>query len=478
MASPIHPTDRRARARRRAAGYVIALVVVALTTLATRMLGLAWLADADVVLAYLVAITIVAVRFGIGPAILAAAASVALFDWFFIPPFYTFTVESSRHLVTFAMMFVVGIFVSGVATRLQRHEADAVERERRTHALLALTRATAAAGDADEVATSLATHARAAFEREADVVLGDAPPPTSPPAAGDLVVPLISQSRAEGTLVLRQPTGAPPEPLAPHERELADAFARQAATALERLRLADDARATALRRRTEELRAALLSAVSHDLRTPLATITGGATTLLQDDAPPSEGDRRLLLEAIAAQAFHLERLVTSLLDMTRVEGGVLTLRREWIPVEELIGSAAAATRALLAPRQVRTDIALDLPMLHVDPALFEQVVVNLLENAARHTPPSAAVTVAASVGSDGLVLAVSDDGPGLPADIDVFEKFVRGPGSRAGGLGLGLAICRGIVEAHGGRIVADRAARGARFVITLPVPPPPPTEAA
>jgi two-component system sensor histidine kinase KdpD len=261
--------------------------------------------------------------------------------------------------------------------------------------------------------------------------------------------------------------------LDPAQRELADAFAQQTAATLERLRLAEQARQAALSRRTEELRAALLSAVSHDLRTPLGAITGAATTLMENAAASlSDADRAALLTSIAEQGFALERLVSSLLDMTRVEAGAIVLRREWVPVEELVGTALARVGTLLGQRTVTTDLAPNVPLLHVDPVLFEQVVANLLDNAAKHTGPTSRIRIDATSDKAGVELAVVDDGPGLPEGIDIFEKFVRGPGQRGGGLGLGLAICKSIVDAHGGTIRAQSPIDGgARFTIRLAPPP-------
>lgn len=340
---------------RRIGRHALAALLVALTTAIAGLLSLDRLAEADIVLMYLLAITATAALYGLEPAIVAAALSVAAFDWFFVPPFHTFTVESSRHLLTFGMMFAVGVFVSGVATRLRQQR----------------------------------------FEAE-------------------------------------------------------------------------------VRRRTDEVRGALLSAVSHDLRTPLAAIAGAATALQQDNAPLPDADRRALLDSIAGQAFHLERLVSELLDMTRVEAGAFALRKEWVPAEEIVGSALERMRAQLGSREVRTELAADLPLLHVDPVLFEQVLVNLLDNVARHTPATTNVLVSARrLGAD-VELSVADDGPGLPPGVAVFEKLVRGPGAQGGGLGLGLAICKSVVEAHGGTIAAAPGSRGARIVIALPLPPAPP----
>jgi two-component system, OmpR family, sensor histidine kinase KdpD len=501
------PRSRAATARA-LARMMAASALVAVATLITWAFGLERLAEADVVLVYLVVITIAAVRFGRGASILAAALSVAAFDFFFVRPFFTFSIADARHALTFAMMFVVGLFVSTVAARLRRQELEASSRERRTQSVLALTNATAAAQHAIEVAVSLSEHAAAAFQRETAVLLpndrGDLVARASVgigglqqpelrvaqwvsqhgrpagrgtdtlPESVTLALPLASRATVEGVLVLLVKDSNDISVLDASQRELADAFARQTAAALERLRLSEAARVAALKMRTEEMRTSLLSSVSHDLRTPLGAITGAATTLLEDSASLPEKDRRALLESVAEQGFALERLVASLLDMTRVESGALVLRREWIPVDELVGSALARTRPRLDPRTVRTQLD-DVPLLHVDPILFEQVLVNLLDNEAKYTPPESTIEITARVSGGAIELCIVDDGPGLPGGVDIFEKFVRGPGTNAGGLGLGLAICKSVVDAHGGTITgATRATGGACFTVRLPVPPTPP----
>ena len=295
------------------------------------------------------------------------------------------------------------------------------------------------------------------------------------PGSVILALPLATESSVEGVLAVLVPNPTDPSVLDPAQRELADAFARQTGAAIQRLRLAEDARTTALNRRTEEMRSSLLSTVSHDLRTPLGAITGATTTLIEELETMSNSDKRVLLDAIANQGFHLERLVGSLLDMTRVESGALVLRREWVPVEEVVGSAIERVRARIGSRQMKTALAGDMPLLHVDAVLFEQVIVNLLDNATKYTTENASIEIGARVDDNGVEVSVSDDGPGLPEGIDVFEKFVRGSKVPGGGVGLGLAICRGIVEAHGGSITGEtRSEGGARFVIRLAPPPQPP----
>ncbi len=228
-----------------------------------------------------------------------------------------------------------------------------------------------------------------------------------------------------------------------------------------------------LRARTEEMRSSLLSAVSHDLRTPLAVITGAATTLRQD--PPSLGPERKaeLLETICEEAARLERLVRNLLDMTRLQSGALQVRREWVPLEEIIGSALGRLDDQLAGRPIHTDLPSDLPLSYVDPVLMEQVFVNLLENAAKYTPEGTPVEITARPSGAALEIEIADHGPGVAVDAGsrIFEKFSRGQHGDVPGVGLGLAICRGVVEVHEGTLVAEnRPGGGAVFRIRIPLP--------
>jgi two-component system sensor histidine kinase KdpD len=225
----------------------------------------------------------------------------------------------------------------------------------------------------------------------------------------------------------------------------------------------------------ERLRHTLLGSVSHDLRTPLAAITGAATALVREGALDAE-TRRDLLETISEESHRLNQLVTNLLDMTRLEAGPLRLSRDWLPVEEVVGSALARMELRLPAARVVTSLRADLPLVPVDAMLVEQLLVNLLENAAKYAGPESHVHVGARAEAGGVLVEIRDDGPGLPAGCEdrIFEKFYRGP-SHERGFGLGLAICRAIVTAHGGRIWAENASpQGAVFRFTLPVGEQPP----
>lgn len=497
--SPPHRAERPAHSNWRAYAWAFALVAVAT---AVSAVGSAAFGLPDIVMLYLLVIMIVASRFGRGPSVLAAFLSVASYDFFFIPPYYTLTVSDVRHMLTFLVMFLTGLVISGLTLRIRRQEQQARSREEQTSALYALSRELAAAPDEQRVCEAVARHAAEVFQRPAAVLLArDAGMPEIIAAAGDIryddperavarwvleherpagfgtetlpgsrvmCIPLRSGAAALGVLALGETTV---QDRWSDDRHFVDAYVRQAGMALERAQLAEDAKTQALRARTEEMRSSLLSTVSHDLRTPLAAITGAATTLLDTSARMADAQRRDLLEAIYEEAERLERLVSNLLDMTRVESGSLNVKREWVPLEEIVVSALTRLEGRLEGRAIRTDIPDDLPLISVDPILIEQVFVNLLDNIAKYTPEKSGVDIRARAADNALVVAVDDHGPGLPegAEQRVFEKFFCGPRTR-GGVGLGLAICRGIVEAHGGKLVAEnRDGGGATFRMELPI---------
>lgn len=478
-----------------------ASLVVATTGLAVAVRAVFPVPDLEML--YLLAVMAAAVRFGRGPSIVAAAVSVAAYDFFFVPPFHTFAVADARYLLTFAMMFGVGLLLSELTARIRRQERDALSREERTAALYALSRDLGVADGPAEVASVVARHAADVFDaqsftllpgEEGDVVVAASSPPDAMldpkersvarwalehgrvsglgtdtlPGSKTICAPLRVGAEPLAVLAL-----APRDGVAPgmEQREFLEALGRQAAFAFERVRLAEQARAAALRAKAEEMRSSLLSAVSHDLRTPLASITGAATSLRDDDrlAPDT---RRELVVAICDEADRLERLVANLLDMTRLESGGLALRREWVPLEEMVGSALTRLESKLGARPVSVVLPAGLPLLSVDPVLFEQVFVNLLENAAKYTPSASAIDITARREGPTVVVEISDHGPGLPAGgaTRVFEKFYRGTHAGVGGVGLGLPICKGIVEAHGGTIGAeDRPGGGATFRVTIPL---------
>ena len=519
---PGAPPPPTAPARRSAAGaYARALAIVAAVTLLSLPLR-SWLEPSNLAMLYLLGVAVAATTCGRGPSIVAAIVSVATFDFTFVPPYHTFAVSDVQYLVTFAVMLVVALALSTLALRLREQAELARGREARTAALHRLSRDLAGVPDASRMGERIVHAVGETFGGAAILMLPDADGRLSVragdeagfgdpahergvaqwafdndqpagrgtdtlPSAFGLYLPMSTATGPVGVLGAR-PAGVQ----LPDSLRFLQTFARQAAISLERARLAADAERARVETETERARSALLASVSHDLRTPLAVITGTATTLLSPEAPMEPGTRRELLETIADESARLGRLVEDLLQMTRLEAGVPP-HLEWVPVEELVGSALARTDGVLKGHAVETSIAPGLPLVRVDDVLATQAIVHLLENAARYTPPGTAVEVAARREEGWLVIEVSDRGPGLaPGDeTRVFEKFwragaaaesARKPGAPAG-TGLGLAICRAIIESHGGSVEAGhRPGGGARFTLRLPaseaVPEAPPAEEA
>ena len=490
--------------------YLLAAVLVAAVTGIS--LGLAHAFQVpDLEVLFLVAVLVAAIRLGRGPAVLAAALGVAAYDFFLVPPRFTFAVADTRYVLTFAMMFGVGLLVSELTARIRRQERGAIQRESRTAALYALSRDLGAADDLDGSARAIVRHAGQLFDARAFLLLpgadgvpsvvashpeGAALDPKENgvarwafehsrvaglgtdtlPGSGSLSAPLVAGTSVVGVLAIEPRTG---RGLDREPREWLDALGRQAAFALARLRLSEEARSAALRAKTEELRSSLLSAVSHDLRTPLAAITGAASALRDDGTLPTE-TRDELVTSICDQAVRLERLVANLLDMTRLDSGSVELVREWVPIEEVIVAAIAQLETRLGDREVRLDVPTDVPLVSVDPVLLEQLFVNLLENATKYAGEST-LDITARVEAGALTVVVGDRGPGLTPGSEerVFERFQRGRHEGVTGVGLGLPICRAICEAHGGSIRASsREGGGALFTIVLPLMGTPPSLAA
>ncbi|MEW6365327.1 MAG: DUF4118 domain-containing protein [Acidobacteriota bacterium] len=499
------PSRKQSDAR----GYALAALLVSIATVLASLVR-AYISQADVVMIYLLTIMVVAYRWGRGPSMTAAALSVATYDFFFVPPFFTFAVEHSRHLLTFAMMFTVGLVISSLTSRLRREEREARMREARTAALYSLTGELAAVPDEEHAAEVTARHAAELFEGEAAMLLGDSTGALSIrgksradlsltqeelavvqwasdhgrmagegtdtlPGTHLTCAPLQAGSARLGVLALRLPS---PGALHVESRNLLEAFVRQAAISIERARLAEEAKAAALRVRTEEMRSSLLSAVSHDLRTPLAAITGAGTALRDEGQRLRPEQREELFDTICTEAERLERLVGNILYMVRLESAGIVPKRDWVPLEEIVGSALARLDAKLGKRQVVLDIPQDLPLLSVDPVLFEQVFVNLIENAIKYAGRESPIEVRARTLEGTLEVEVADRGPGIPAGDEerVFEKFYRGSHAPGGGAGLGLSICRGILQAHAGSLAArNREDGGATFRMRVPLLEAPPS---
>jgi two-component system, OmpR family, sensor histidine kinase KdpD len=461
----------------------------------------------NLVMIYLLGIVAVAMRTGRGPSLMAAVLSVAAFDFFFVPPRFTFAVSDGRYVFTFAVMLIVGLVISGLTVRTRAQAESARRREQQTAALYAMSRQlagtpgvdallaiavrhisevfrtqvvvlvpgrdgalTSASGGQFEVDTNDLAVGRWVFEHRQAAGLGTA----TLPGASALYVPLLASTGAIGVLGVRPPDRHAMD--APERLHQLETFAGQTALALERARLADEAKEAEVRIESERLRNSLLSSVSHDLRTPLATITGAVSTILEDGERLDAATRRELLESVRDEADRLNRLVQNLLEMTRLESGALALRKAWHPLEEIIGAALSRLNTQLAGRRVTTRVPPDLPLVAIDDVLIEQVLINLLDNALKYTPAGTPIEVIATAGEQNVTVEIADHGPGVsPGEEDkVFDKFYRADAGTGRGAGLGLAICRGIVQAHGGRIWAQNLpGGGVAFLFTLPLGEPP-----
>ena len=496
------PAVRRRALPTDASAYATAAAAVAVAT------GIAWLLApvselSNIVMVYLLGIVVVAMRTGRGPSLMAAVLSVAAFDFFFVPPQFTFAVTDARYLFTFLVMLIVGLVISGLTVRTRSQAEAAQHREQQTAALYAMSRELASTPGVDALLQIAVRHVgevfrslvsvlvpgpggvlepwaggqfevdandlgvgRWVFEHRQPAGLGT----TTLPGASALYVPMLGSTGPVGVLGLRPPDRhAMDEPERLHQLET---FAAQTALALERARLSREAQEAEVRIETERLRNSLLSSVSHDLRTPLATITGAVSTILDNRAGIDAATQRELLESVHEEAERLNRLVQNLLEMTRLESGALQLQRELHPPEEVIGAALGRLAKRLGDRRVTTKVPSDLPLVAMDDVLIEQVLVNLLDNALKYTPAGTPIEVIATATDENLTIEVADHGPGLPpgAEDRVFEKFFRGEQIIARGAGLGLAICRGIVRAHGGRIWAQNLpGGGVAFLFTLPL---------
>jgi two-component system sensor histidine kinase KdpD len=462
---------------------VTALVVAASSGAAGVLFGRDSLPD--VAMLHLLGIVAVAMRFSFGASILAVILSVLSYDFFFVPPYLSLRVNDGRHLVTFVVMFLVGVVISTLTQRVRDHAGAARAREERTALLYAMTRelsSTRAPGLLAEVATrhlaALVDGSAVLSPPDPTAEGGDATPGHDGGSASELpgaiLLPLVGTTGRLG--VLQVVPRARERFTEPEQRQLLDTFAAQIAGALERAQVAAEAEAARLEATAERLQSSLLSSVSHDLRTPLAVITGAASTLLS--ASPVDGAvQRDLYAVIYEESVRLTRLVGNLLDMTRLAAGAMKVNEDWQSVEAVVGAAIGRVEDRLGGRPLATEIPADLPLVPFDAVLIEQVLINLLENAAKHAPAGSPIEVTAAAGPSEVTISVLDRGPGVPEDERgrIFDKFYRVPGARGGGAGLGLAICRGIVEAHGGRIdVGGREGGGAAFHFTLPIEGSPP----
>lgn len=472
----------------------------------------------NISLVFVVAVLIVAMRFGLWPSLFASVISFLSYNFFFTEPYYTFTVVNRGDLSTIVFFLIVAVLVGNLAARLKAQVVAMRTAARRTENLFDFSRRIVAAASLDDVLWAAVHHVASTLQCQALVLLpkedkglevaAGYPPEDrlSPkdraaaewawqhgkiagwksdtlPGSGWLFMPLKTQRGLVGVLgVSFKDQVSESLDLAPEKRRLLDALVDQVAVAVERTNLATDIEEARVLTETERLRAALLSSVSHDLRTPLVSIIGSATTLVGHDGRLSDEDRRQLALTVLEEGERLNRFVQNLLDMTRLGYGALQVNREWSDLREIAGRAIRRLGKVLQFYEMDLAVPPDLPAMRVDPVLIEQVLVNLLENAAKYAPQGSRVSVRAWQADNDVTVQVRDQGPGIPAESReaVFDAFYRlASGDRqVAGTGLGLSICRGFVEAHGGRIVAkaDVDGRGTTIEFTLPLEPVPPIQ--
>ena len=481
--------------------YGWTLGVVALCTI------LCWgflrqLAEANRVMIYLSGVVFVATKFGRGPAILASILSVLAFDFFFVPPYLTFAVSDSQYVLTFGTMLAVALVVSTLAARTRQQAESATGREHRTAALYSMSRELASSQGTEDLAAVTRKHVEGVFHGTGAIYLpaGDGKVEPVKSAAADALdergvaqwvydhkqsaglgtrtlpgsrsmnLPLVVGDRVIGVLgfVPADPAGF----LVPQQIQLLETFATQAAVALERDRLARQAAESRVQVEAEKLRNTLLSSISHDLRTPLSAIKG-ATTLLLSSPNIDPGVRLDLLMSVHEEADYINRMVTNLLNLTRLESGSVEIRKELQPLEEIVGTVADLLEKGLKDHPLRIDMPPDLPMIPMDASLIQQLIFNLLDNAVSHTLSGTAIELSARVEGGGVRVEVSDRGPGIRPGEErkIFDKFYRATSEgKRSGMGLGLALCEAIVRLHGGRIWAEnRPDGGAVFRFTLPL---------
>jgi two-component system sensor histidine kinase KdpD len=459
----------------------------------------------NLVMVYLLGVVVAGLRIGRLPSVLTAVLNVICFDFFFVPPRFTFAVSDVQYVLTFAVMLIVALVIATLMARVRQQTRVAGARERRTALLYAMSRELAATRDSGSMARLAVKHVAEVFDCECAVLLPDSTgrlryPAETPmdgsfrgadlavaqwvadhgrraglgtdtlPAAPALYVPLGEGGRGMGVLAVKPRN--PRRVLLPEQRHLLETFAGQIGLALERAGLAETAASSRIAAERETLRNTLLASISHDLRTPLAAMAGAASTLVARGASLDEPTRLELARAIESKSRDMSELVSKVLDLMRFDSGEITLRRDWEAVEELVRAAIEQTEHRLNEHRIEVAFPADLPLVFVDATLIVQLFANLFDNAAKYTPQGTTVTVIAREEGGSVHVTVDDDGPGWPAGDPerLFDKFQRGiQEGTIVGVGLGLSICRAILRAHGGGIAAGpRPGGGARLEFTLP----------
>lgn len=486
-----------------------ALVLLMLAVLTFLLWHVGWSFDrVNMAMLYLLPVLVSAVRFGRGPAYLAAGLGVLLFDFFFVPPLLSFSVSDFRYLISFAVFLVVAGLTAAQATRLRAQLHEAQDREARAASLYAISRQIVAVTDLNAIFAVIVHHLSTTIHSPAAIFLADgegrlsiaqksagrwnqapdmrlselvyrtgktAPPGTdlSMPTQA-LCLPLKIDSDIYGVLCIHEVDMATADK--PDRLAFLEAVAGLASVSIARVRLEEQAKLAEVTAASERLRTSLLDSISHELRTPLATIIGSATGIIEGQALLTADDQGALLATIREGAMRMNRLVTNLLGMVRLESGMLGLKRRWCDVADIVGVCLTQLDEVLRSRRVTVHIPDELPVLCVDDVLIEQVLVNVISNAVKYSPDGSPIVIDARVANGWLEVRVRDEGIGIGdgEKESVFGKFYRSPRTlHIPGTGLGLAICRGIALAHGGdiRVAASEgsATCGSTIILTLPI---------
>ena len=462
----------------------------------------------NIVMLYLIPILFSAIWWGTLPAVVTAFMAVFIFDFFLVPPVKSFTVADIRYLLTFGIFLMVALFTGELSTRLRQQILLSRRREARISALYSLSREITAVSELQPVMQSIVDKIAETIEGQVILLLPDKEGKLVQNAvsavegegffndneravagwvfekgkmagrgtdtlngAEGLYLPLSTDQEVKGVLGIR--SKQPEQCFFPEQMRMLEAFAGLAAVAVARVQLAEQARESQILAESERLRTALFSSLSHDLRTPLASVIGAVTGLLEDDGVYSPEDRIELLQSIRQGAMRMNRFVNNLLDMARIESGVIHLKPEWCDIQDIIGVAIGRIEEQLSNRFLKIEVEPDLPLLYIDFVLIEQVFINLLDNALKYSEPGSEIVIYAQVKEEQLEVSVWDKGQEIPPEDRerIFEKFYRSssPGP-VRGTGLGLAICKGFIEAHGGRIwAAPNPGGGEVFIFTLPI---------
>ncbi len=457
---------------------------------------------------YLLAVVVLALFVGRGPVLVSASVSALVWNYFFLPPRYTFYITTIEDGMMFGTYFIVAVVMGQLIARFRTQEKAERRREERTTALYLLTRELADAVTLDQIVKVVVQHIGKLFNAEVAVLTADAGQqlPTEPkpgstlklsekeasvaawvfrhnqragqftdnlPLSGAQYVPLATPAGILGVIGVRLPQTNPPTL---EQSNLLEAFARQAALVIDRQRLHDSAQDSRLAAESERLSKTLLDSISHEMRTPIAAITGATAALNEADLARQPELARTLVNEVREAVARLNRLVGNILDITRVESGHVKPKLDWCEVGDLINVTVKSVQRELAGHKLEINISPEMPLVRMDFVLMEQALANLLLNAAFHTPAGTPARITAEVRQGELALTVADRGPGIPPEAvpKIFDKFYRAPGALAGGTGLGLSIVKGFVEAQGGRVHAENQADGgAAFTIFLPVTEPP-----